>query len=77
MTAWEIIRKHLVDGRSTPGTVGRMVDLQRAGDLYFALREHLGDQDWQDGAFSKDEELTAALTQTDAIETLREVGPVK
>ena len=49
-----------------------MVDLQRAGELYFALREHLGDQDWQDGAFSKDEEPTAALTQTDAIETLRE-----
>jgi len=61
MTAWEAIRKHIVDGHSTPGTVGRLVDLQRAGELYFALREHLEDLKRQDESFDADVELCDAL----------------
>jgi len=41
------------------------------------LREHLDNPDRQDEAFSADEELTAALMQTGAIEALREAGLFK
>ena len=71
MTAWEVIRKLLVDKHSAPGTVGRVSRLQRAGELYFALREHLSDLKRQDESFDADVELCDALLNDGAIETMR------
>ena len=59
--AWEVIRKHLVDGHSTPGTVGRLISLQQARQLYMDLREHLDDLKRQDESFDADVELCNAL----------------
>ena len=76
MTAWEVIRKYVVDSNTRPGTVKRLRALQKASLLYVDLRECLKMVEWEDKMLSDDEELCGAWLNP-AMRVLREAGLLK
>ena len=69
--SWQIIKECMMEGRMS-GTCGSMAALNRASDIYNALRNYdkLTDIRESDGTFNSDTELLPALLARKTLEDL-------
>lgn len=71
MNTWQIIRETLCKG-CTPGTIRHIQALKRASDIFVALidQNKLRDAHASQADFNADRELSEALVQRGAVETI-------
>jgi hypothetical protein len=75
MNSWTIIKDAMTEGnRYAPGTVGRVMQVNAAADLFISIAHNLRDEKDATELFNADEEVTASLVGRSGIESLRKAG---
>lgn len=73
MTSWAIIREALV-AKERPGSMGAMIGLARAADLFVRLEPHLRDYQASVVELNDDDAVGAAISLRGDIEELQRAG---
>lgn len=76
MNSWEIIRSKLVIDTS-PGTIGRHVQINKCGNLFIALRHLLTDEKIATDALNADPEVKESIVASRGIKELQDAGVLK
>ncbi len=75
MNSWTIIKNHAtLIGNYGPGTLGRMMQINGATDLFLLLKDSLTDREEAIAAFDADEEISTALQSRSMENALRDGG---
>jgi hypothetical protein len=74
--SWEIIKEELTK-KSTPGTMGRHIDINTCAELYVRLMHNLNDQAAASESMNKDDECRQGILARKGIEELRKSGVLR
>lgn len=69
MTAWEEIKQYCIAGKKKQ-SIGYLISLNRASELYMLLRGFIKDVEKEDEVFNADNELHEALMSKNKLEEL-------
>lgn len=76
MNSWEIIKANIAN-KHRSGTMGRMMEMNAALDLFAALLDKLSDREDAEAYFNGDHEVTEALASRGGINQLRQAGVLR